>query len=93
MYRNVEFDLWNDERKGDKSWFKVVSVANLDRSVSYLELKKKNVFHNEILQVGSKCMVNLNDSPNQRYPAYIQAMQPDKGPVTVFVEVLGKMYD
>ncbi|EFX89797.1 ovarian tumor-like protein [Daphnia pulex] len=70
MYRNVEYDLWNDERK---------------------ELKKNNIFHNEILQIGSKCMVTINDNPNHQYPAYIQDMQPDKGPVTVFVEVLGEM--
>lgn len=54
------------------------------------ELKKNNIFHNEILQIGSKCMVTISD--NNQYPAYIQDMQPDKGPVTVFVEVLGEMY-
>ncbi|KZS04492.1 uncharacterized protein LOC116925177 [Daphnia magna] len=70
MYRNVEYDLWNDERK---------------------ELKKNNIFHNEILQIGSKCMVTISENPNHQYPAYIQDMQPDKGPVTVFVEVLGEM--
>ena len=36
-------------------------------------------------------MVTINDNPNHQYPAYIQDMQPDKGPVTVFVEVLGEM--
>lgn len=36
-------------------------------------------------------MVTINENPNNQYPAYIQDMQPDKGPVTVFVEVLGEM--
>ena len=58
----------------------------------FIELKKNNIFHNEILQIGSKCMVTINDNSNHQYPAYIQDMQPDKGPVTVFVEVLGEMY-
>merc|ERR1740128_1068409 len=66
MYRNVEFDLWNDERK---------------------ETKKKNIFHNEILQIGSKCLVTIEEI---KYPAYIQDMQSEKGPVSVFVEVLGE---
>ncbi len=56
-----------------------------------VELKKNNIFHNEILQIGSKCMVTINDNPSHQYPAYIQDMQPDKGPVTVFVEILGEM--
>lgn len=55
------------------------------------ELKKNSVFHNEILQVGSKCLVTIKGKANQQFPAYIQEMQPDKGPVTVFVEVLGEM--
>jgi len=55
-----------------------------------VDIKKSSIFHNEILQIGSKCMVTINGNPNHRYPAYIQDMQPDKGPVTVFVEVLGE---
>ena len=54
------------------------------------EMKKNNIFRNEILQVGSKCLVTITGSPNLQYPAYIQDMQPDKGPVSVFVEVLGE---
>ena len=55
------------------------------------EMKRTSgVFHNEILQIGSKCLVNIDDE--HQYPAYIQDMQPDKGPVNVFVEVLGQRY-
>ena len=59
---------------------------------TFVETKKKSIFHNEILQIGSKCLVTINEGPNSafKYPAYIQDMQPDKGPVSVFVEVLGK---
>ena len=62
----------------------------IDRKLA--ETKKKNIFHNEILQIGSKCLVTIDEGPNPtfKYPAYIQDMQPDKGPVSVFVEVLGK---
>ena len=52
--------------------------------------RTSGVFHNEILQIGSKCLVNIDDE--HQYPAYIQDMQPDKGPVNVFVEVLGQRY-
>lgn len=55
-------------------------------------MKRSSVFHNEILQVGSKCLVTINGNPDHQYPAYIQDMQPDKGPVCVFVEVLGERY-
>ena len=92
MYRNVEYDLWNDERKGKHRSAELFCLAYGSLiQYSFSELKKNSIFHNEILQVGSKCMVTIGDDPNHQYPAYIQAMQPDKGPVTVFVEVLGEM--
>lgn len=37
-------------------------------------------------------MVTVSGNPNHQYPAYIQDMQPNKGPVSVFVEVLGERW-
>lgn len=95
MYRNVEFDLWNDERKGrwPHNLHLWILINFFIVVVDYLEMKKNNIFHNEILQIGSKCMVTVNGNPGHQYPAYIQDMQPDKGPVSVFVEVLGERFD
>jgi OTU domain-containing protein 4 len=44
--------------------------------------------NNGELQVGVKCLVNLN--PDRSFHAHIQEMSPDRGPVIVFVEELGE---
>ncbi|XP_061109245.1 OTU domain-containing protein 4 [Conger conger] len=41
--------------------------------------------------VGDKCKVRL-DNTGRFYSAYIQAVDPDNGPVTVFIEELGKKH-
>ncbi|XP_051517161.1 OTU domain-containing protein 4-like [Myxocyprinus asiaticus] len=41
--------------------------------------------------VGDKCKVQLSGS-NRFYSAYVQEVSPDNGPVTVFIEELGKQH-
>ncbi|KAL1131247.1 hypothetical protein AAG570_010865 [Ranatra chinensis] len=67
VYRNVEYDTWNDYRKGLRYGLYVWNCHEL--------------------QIGVKCLVKINDTS---YHGHIQDMQPNKGPVIVFIEELGE---
>ncbi|XP_022206298.2 protein ovarian tumor locus isoform X2 [Nilaparvata lugens] len=68
IYRNVEYDTWNDYRKGLRYGNRVWTA-------------------NELC-IGVKCRVKLDQDKN--YHGFIQEMEPDKGPVLIFVEELGE---
>uniref|UniRef100_A0A1B6CDN7 OTU domain-containing protein n=1 Tax=Clastoptera arizonana TaxID=38151 RepID=A0A1B6CDN7_9HEMI len=68
IYRNVEYDTWNDYR----------------RSLRF----GLTLWNNRELQVGVKCLVKIK--PDRTCHAHIQEIQPNKGPVLVFVEELGE---
>ncbi|CAH1404448.1 unnamed protein product [Nezara viridula] len=68
IYRNVEYDTWNEYRKGLRYGFCPWNCQEL--------------------QVGAKCLVKVDD---RTYHGHVQEMQPNKGPVIVFIEELGEM--
>lgn len=68
MYRNVEYDTWNEYRKGLRYGFCAWTCREL--------------------QVGVKCLVKEGEVTHH---GHIQEMSPNKGPVVVFIEELGKM--
>lgn len=73
IYRNVEYDLWNE---AEKERLRAEQLVTPD------------------LEPGVKCLVRLtNDKEGHSasFHAHIQRMEPNEGPVTVFIEKLGKM--
>lgn len=74
IYRNVEFDVWNE--------------AERER------LRREHLVVPE-LGPGVKCLVRLINTREENYSAsfqaHVQKMEPDRGPITVFIEKLGKM--
>ena len=97
IYRNVEYDTWNEQRKGEKiSSFSHKLVEKPRFRYHYLlqliGLRHLlNVWNDRELQEGSRCVINFSDR-NQitKRHGYIQQMSPNKGPVVVFVEELGE---
>ncbi|XP_077518775.1 uncharacterized protein LOC144128873 isoform X3 [Amblyomma americanum] len=73
IYRNVEYDLWNE---AERERLRAEQLVTPD------------------LGPGVKCLVRLtNDEEGHSasFHGHIQKMEPNKGPVTVFIEKLGKM--
>lgn len=74
IFRNIEFDVWNEQRK-ELRW-DVFDLLNGGESRE--------------LRVGSKCVVRHDSSPGKELHAHIQEMALEKGPVLVYVEELAK---
>ncbi|CAN7939055.1 unnamed protein product [Ixodes hexagonus] len=73
IYRNVEYDIWNEAEK---------------------ERLRREQYVVPDLEPGVKCMVRLtrdSEGNSASFQAHIQKMEPGEGPVTVFIEKLGKM--
>lgn len=73
IYRNVEYDIWNEAEKE--------RIRNEQLVVPDLE-------------PGVKCLVRLTrdlEGYSASFQAHIQKMEPDEGPITVFIEKLGEM--
>lgn len=73
IYRNVEYDIWNEAEK---------------------ERVRREQFVVPDLEPGVKCVVRLtrdSGGHSASFQAHIQKMEPSEGPVTVFIEKLGKM--
>ncbi|XP_037506096.2 putative bifunctional UDP-N-acetylglucosamine transferase and deubiquitinase ALG13 [Rhipicephalus sanguineus] len=73
IYRNVEYDIWNEAEKE--------RIRNEQLVIPELE-------------PGVKCLVRLTrdlEGHSASFQAHIQKMEPDEGPITVFIEKLGKM--
>lgn len=66
IYRNIEFDSWNELRR---------------------DLRYKNWhYHQNRLQVGAKCMVQLDDLDERIFAGYVQEMKPEYDTCVVYVE-------
>ncbi|KAH8040759.1 hypothetical protein HPB51_012929 [Rhipicephalus microplus] len=75
IYRNVEYDIWNEAEKE--------RIRNEQLVVPDLE-------------PGVKCLVRLTrdlEGYSASFQAHIQKMEPDEGPITVFIEKLGEIID
>lgn len=73
IYRNVEYDIWNEAEKE--------RIRNEQLVIPDLE-------------PGVKCLVRLtrdSEGHSASFQAHIQKMEPNEGPITVFIEKLGKM--
>lgn len=74
IYRNVEYDVWNEAEKE--------------------RLRSEHLVVPE-LEPGVKCLVRLSNSREEShsasFQAHVQKMEPNHGPITVFIEKLGKM--
>lgn len=73
IYRNVEYDVWNE---AEKERLRTEQLVTPD------------------LEPGVKCLVrvtNGKEGHSASFHAHIQRMEPNQGPVTVFIEKLGKM--
>ncbi|XP_036318746.1 uncharacterized protein LOC118733464 [Rhagoletis pomonella] len=84
MYRNIEFDAWNEQRKEQKlqNWY------NGDTNFKLIRCQQTRV--HKIFQVGAKCHVKLCKSENDVYTCHIQEIAVDKGYCIVFIEQLGE---
>ncbi|KAG8227252.1 hypothetical protein J437_LFUL003983 [Ladona fulva] len=74
IYRNIEFDVWNEMRK-ELRWGICSSMYPGDSGE---------------LRVGSKCLVRLESLPGKELHAHIQEMSHGKGPVLVYIEELAQ---
>uniref|UniRef100_T1H136 Tudor domain-containing protein n=1 Tax=Megaselia scalaris TaxID=36166 RepID=T1H136_MEGSC len=88
MYRNIEFDSWNEIRKeiraGLINWYKGGS--------NFQKLKRRSVcailaYH---LQVGVKCNIQLRGSQSDLLTCHIQEISADRSTCIVFIEETGK---
>ncbi|KAH9373355.1 hypothetical protein HPB48_018408 [Haemaphysalis longicornis] len=74
IYRNVEYDVWNEAEKE--------------------RLRSEHLVVPE-LEPGVKCLVRLSNSREEShsasFQAHVQKMEPNHGPITVFIEKLGKI--
>lgn len=73
IYRNVEYDIWNEAEKE--------KIRREQQVIPKLE-------------PGVKCLVRLTrdlEGHSASFQAHIQKMEPNEGPITVFIEKLGKM--
>ncbi|XP_065290353.1 OTU domain-containing protein 4-like isoform X2 [Dermacentor albipictus] len=73
IYRNVEYDIWNEAEKE--------------------RIRSEQLVIPE-LEPGVKCLVRLTrelEGHSASFQAHIQKMEPNEGPITVFIEKLGKM--
>lgn len=97
IYRNIEFDAWNDLKRGKcvlfsfllSSYKLIFACLFIDVIHQFFPDQKFGKFIGDELQVGVKCKVKLHSE--RSFNAYIQEMEKDKGSVVVFVEELGKM--
>ncbi|KAG1677529.1 putative bifunctional UDP-N-acetylglucosamine transferase and deubiquitinase ALG13 [Nymphon striatum] len=91
IYRNVEFDVWNEIRKdllfgGEYFYF-------LDLATSFIFISdqvRAEMNGTTDFQPGDKCLVVVDKEKDSWHIGHIQEMNPNKGPVTVFVEELGE---
>ncbi|XP_013108445.2 uncharacterized protein LOC106087820 isoform X1 [Stomoxys calcitrans] len=85
MYRNIEFDSWNEMRKEMKlqNWY------NGDSNFKFVHCQKTKRVR-KIFQVGAKCHVKLRKSEQDLYTCHIQEIAVDRGQCIVFVEQLGE---
>lgn len=91
IYRNIDFDNWVDTLRGNFFWNWEKLICNeLINGLIFFKVPKKNSFwfgNGGPLRVGVKCLLKLDD---KCYNAHVQEMNPDCGPVLVFVEELGE---
>lgn len=95
IYRNVEYDTWNEQRKSKYfswNWRRRIFAINLYFILTGLR-HLLNSWNDKELQVGSRCLVNFNENNHiTKRHGYIQQMSPNKGPVVVYVEELGEKW-
>lgn len=72
IYRNIEFDSWNEVR----------------REFRY----QKWNFDQSNIQVGAKCMVQLNDLDDRLFVGYVQEISPNKRSCVVYIGDLGECH-
>ncbi|KAJ6657417.1 hypothetical protein lerEdw1_002476 [Lerista edwardsae] len=88
IYRNIEFDVWLDNRKGILSLVAQIFTAD----ASFVELQKADylVFAGRQYYLGDKCQVRL-EAGGKYYNAHIQDVGQDDM-VTVFIEELAEKH-